>query len=199
MKFTPLLQKALNKAAFLHRKQKRKNDHLPYIVHPVSVTFILSEYTDDENTLAAALLHDVLEDVPNYGETALLEDFGPIITKIVKELSEDIDPNHPEDAKLTWQHRKQGYLAKLKTDSEEALLICSADKYHNLLSLREAYLKSGIKAFKIFHAPMSKQLWFYSEIIRLIKSRLNNPLIIKLENLFEEISLDIKKSFPQIF
>jgi (p)ppGpp synthase/HD superfamily hydrolase len=52
-------------ACRLHLNQVRKADEgLPYISHPFSVAWILSSYTDDEDTIKAGLLHDILEDVP---------------------------------------------------------------------------------------------------------------------------------------
>ncbi len=42
MKLTSIIQKAINKASVLHYNQRRKGDGLPYIVHPFSVAFILS-------------------------------------------------------------------------------------------------------------------------------------------------------------
>jgi len=49
MKLTPKIQKAITKASILHLGQKRKGDGSPYILHPYSVAFILSHYTDDED------------------------------------------------------------------------------------------------------------------------------------------------------
>ena len=49
--YTSHIQKAINKAADLHRGQIRKGDGLPYIVHPFSVALILSNYTDDEDII----------------------------------------------------------------------------------------------------------------------------------------------------
>ena len=52
-------------ACRLHLNQVRKADEgLPYISRLFSVAWILSSYTDDEDTIIAGLLHDILEDVP---------------------------------------------------------------------------------------------------------------------------------------
>lgn len=89
MKFTPKIFNALNRAAALHAGQKRKGDGLPYIVHPCAVAFILSEHTGDEDTIIAGLLHDVLEDVPDFGGKKFKKEFGEKIFKIVKGVSEE--------------------------------------------------------------------------------------------------------------
>ncbi len=62
---TQRLREAINMACRLHPNQVRKADEgLPYISRPFSVAWILSSYTDDEDTIIAGLLHDILEDVP---------------------------------------------------------------------------------------------------------------------------------------
>ena len=58
-----IIQKALTKAIELHENQTRKgSDNVPYVVHPVEMAIILSRFTNDEDLIAAALLHDTLED-----------------------------------------------------------------------------------------------------------------------------------------
>jgi len=101
---------------------------VPYIVHPVEVAMILDKYTDDEDVICAGLLHDVLEDVVGYSRANLAQEFGERVAQIVQEVSEDKDPNVPEDAKATWRERKEKYLAGLRQDSEEAILVCAAEK-----------------------------------------------------------------------
>ena len=122
MNFTPKINHALIRAAVLHREQTRKDADVPYIVHPVGVAMILDKYTDDEDVICAGFLHDVLEDVAGYSRANLAQEFGERVAQIVQEVSEDKDPNMPEDAKATWRERKEKYLADLRQDSEEALL-----------------------------------------------------------------------------
>ena len=93
MKFTPKIQKAINIAAEKHLRQKRKNTGRPFVVHPFSVGFILSEYTKDEDIICAGFLHDVLEDVKDYTFLDMKKDFGLRVSEIVKENTEDKYPN----------------------------------------------------------------------------------------------------------
>lgn len=44
-----------------HRNPMRKFEDAPYMVHPIRVTRIVHEYTDDPNVIAAAMMHDVLD------------------------------------------------------------------------------------------------------------------------------------------
>lgn len=187
MSFTPKIQKAIIQSAVLHQNQKRKGTPLPYIIHPYSVAFILSDYTNDEDIIVAGLLHDVLEDVPNYSGDDMKKEFGEKVYKIVKEVSEDKDPNDKsEDKKITWQKRKEDYLANLKNNSFEAMMVCCADKIHNLLSLIEAYKEQGDDLWDKFNAPKDKKIWFYEEILNILKNRLDNDIVKELDRVYSE-------------
>lgn len=187
MKLTTRIQQAINLASRLHLGQVRKGDtNLPYISHPFSVAWILSNYTDDEDVIIAGLLHDVLEDVKDYYYSDLVKDFGERIAQIVKGVSEDKDPNVESDDKATWSERKSKYLAGLGNDSDESLMVCAADKIHNLKSMISAYQEKGETLWNDFNSPKEKKLWLYEEITKLLKNRLNNPIVKELEDTYFE-------------
>lgn len=189
MRLTSKIQKAIIGASVLHADQKRKGDDLPYIIHPYSVAFILSNYTDDEDVIVAGLLHDTLEDVPEYGAEDLIKDFGQRVYEIVKEVSEDKDPNDSkEKEKASWQERKEKYIANLKNDSEDALMVSCADKIHNLTSMINAYKDQGEEFWKNFNAPKDKILWFYGEVLKIMEERLKNDIVIELKNVYKKAS-----------
>ena len=179
MKLTPKIQKAINLAAFLHRNQKRRIGHWPFIVHPYSVAFILANYTKDEDVIIAGLLHDVLEDVKTYSSKKMREDFGSRVTKIVEEVSEK--ESGLLSRRESWEERKKGYIKKLKRDSQEAMMVCAADKIQNLESLIEDYKKRGSKIWSEFDAPKDKKMWFYSEVVKILKNNLKNKIVRELE------------------
>lgn len=189
MTLTKKIRKALNKAAILHEGQKRKNGEIPYFVHLASVGMILSEYTDDEDVVVAGILHDCLEDVAGYSYKDLKNDFGEKIADIVKEVSEDKDPNKPRSENPPWEERKKGYLEKLKKDSKEALLVSAADKLHNIASMIDSE-KAGYNMRDAFNAPISRRLWFHGEVVKIVKERLDNPIVEELEKAHEE-SLEV--------
>jgi (p)ppGpp synthase/HD superfamily hydrolase len=175
---TPKLGEAINIASRLHLNQVRKADEgLPYISHPFSVAWILSSYTDDEDTIIAGLLHDILEDVPGYHYSNLQEDFGTAVADIVRELSEDKDPNMASDDAATWVHRKEKYLEGLQHHSEKALMVCAADKIHNLQAMIESHSKQGDSMWDKFNAPADRKIWFYEEILKVLQRRLNNDIV----------------------
>ena len=75
-----VLERAFEKASAAHDGQLRKSGD-PYITHPVAVAEILADLGLDANTLAAALLHDTVEDT-TYSNQELRKDFGEEIAKI---------------------------------------------------------------------------------------------------------------------
>lgn len=186
MEITPKIQKAINLASKLHKGQMRKGDpYLPFIVHPYSVAWILTNYTDDEDIIVAGLLHDVLEDVKGYKFDNLKNDFGEKVAKIVKEVSEDKDPDIQENSKDTWETRKRKYLNNLENGSFEAMMVSTADKIHNLQSMKEAYKEQGNNLWNKFNSPVDKKLWFYEEVAKILNKKLDNKITKKLNQELE--------------
>lgn len=83
--------RALLFALNAHEGQTRKYTGEPYIVHPIAVADLVSRVTSDETTLAAAYLHDVIEDThgsEDVAREALLDSFGDVVTRLVDELTD---------------------------------------------------------------------------------------------------------------
>src|SRR3989338_266608 len=186
MQLTPKIQYAINRAAELHNGQMRKVSKSPFFTHPFSVAVILSSYTKDEDVIVAGLLHDVLEDVPKYTYGHMKKEFGERIANIVRGVTEEKSPRTKRTAKETWMERKETYLKKLRKDSHEAMMISAADKMHNLRSMMDEYKKSGGKIWAKFNAPEERKLWFYGEVVSVLKERLDNPIVKELEEAYED-------------
>jgi len=179
---SPLVRKAYTRAAILHKDQKRKTTDAPLIIHQIGTAFILIRYTNNEEIIAAAFLHDTLEDVPGYSLENLIEEFGEKIARIVKEVSEEKDPQESQQSKKeTWRRRKEGYLAGLEQASYEALMVCCADKIDNLFSLLDSYKLSGKSILEKFNAPPDQLLWFYQSVFTILAERLDNDIVDELE------------------
>lgn len=184
---TPKIQKALYTATRLHWNQIRKGDGMPYITHPYSVAYIVARYTHDEDTISAAFLHDVLEDVAKdeYNDAQMIADFGENVYEIVKGVSEEKDASISKaQEKDSWEDRKKKYLDNLEHDSEGSLIVCAADKIHNLNSMIDAYRQQGDALFQKFNSPPDKKLWFYDEVLKIIKKRLHNDIVKELEDTY---------------
>jgi len=121
-----LLLRALEFAAARHRDQRRKDAAAsPYINHLIDVSCILATVgeVEEATTLAAAALHDTLEDTAT-SATEIEEAFGPAVRRIVEEVS--------DDKRLPKGERKRLQVAKAGARSRPAKLVMLADKISNV-------------------------------------------------------------------
>ena len=171
--WTPTIDRALAVAARCHAGQTRKDDPTPYIAHPMAVAMIVSDFTDDQDVAVAALLHDVLEDVPPsvYSAEDMTAEFGERVTELVRGVSEEKTAGEETPP---WRVRKEGYLASLLEDDEECLLISAADKIHNLRSMVTAHDRLGDEMWNVFNAGPEEKLWFYGAIADTVAERLGD-------------------------
>jgi len=160
--FSPLVERAMRLAARAHRNHQRKATDLPYISHPAGVAIILLQagFTDSA-MLAAALLHDVVEDTA-CELTDLETEFPPVVVAYVDALTED--KHHADGRKRSWQSRKEDHLREVAAASMEARAIVLADKLHNLGCM--VYdLDSGEELWSRFGATPERVLWYHREMI----------------------------------
>ena len=92
-----MIDRAAKFAEQAHRGAHRKGTRIPYIVHPLETALIASMLTNDEEILAAALLHDTIEDTDVTYED-LKQEFGTRVADLVAAES--------EDKSKTWIERK---------------------------------------------------------------------------------------------
>ena len=122
-------------AAKHHDRQVRKGTRLPYLTHPANVAVILTRYGQDETTVVAGILHDVIEDcVQEHYTREMLEQrigekFGGEVLDIV--LSVTLRDTDDDGVELSTEERRDDYLERLARASERARWVCAADKVHN--------------------------------------------------------------------
>lgn len=178
---SPRLMRALDTAAVNHRDHVRKGSGIPYIAHLSAVMHLVSQVTEDEDVLIAALFHDTLEDVPEvYPEARMRAEFGERVTDIVLGLTKD-------DSLPDWRARADAYLAHLEQHApDESVLIACADKLHNLQSILEDHAVQGEGLWERFNSGKQQQQWWYREISRVVEERLPGlPLNRELSRLAE--------------
>lgn len=186
---TDLIKRAIYFAAEKHDKQYRKGTNVPYFAHPVLVAMEVSKYSEDEDIIAAAFLHDVIEDC-SVGYTELQKLFSKRIAKIVKELSFSTGG----DKKISWRDKKKVYLKKVKKASEEALVIVAADKMNNMRSYFDAVI-SGVDVGKLFRGDLSGYLWYYGKILEILKSRMSrHPITSAYQKTLESYRVKLTQS-----
>jgi guanosine-3',5'-bis(diphosphate) 3'-pyrophosphohydrolase len=122
----PIVMQAANFAAERHRQQRRKDeDASPYINHPLNVANLLCEVggINDTNIIAAALLHDTVEDTDTT-PAQIAERFGAQVRDLVMEVS--------DDTQLVSVDRKRLQIDGAASLSHGAVLIKLADKTSNI-------------------------------------------------------------------
>lgn len=137
--YSDRINHALAFAAKHHDQQVRKGTRLPYLTHPANVAIILTRYGQDDDTIIAGILHDVIEDTVSeaYSREMLVqrirEKFGEAVLESVLQVTHrDVDD---EGVELSPIDRKADYLERLALASERARWVCAADKLHNAASL----------------------------------------------------------------
>jgi (p)ppGpp synthase/HD superfamily hydrolase len=150
---SPLVRDALELASEAHRGQQRKDNGAPYVTHPVRVAQLVTDAGLDDEAVAAALLHDVVED----SETSAAEierRFGPTVARLVAALTED-------DSIAGYEERKAEHRVRVEAAGPVAVTIYAADKLANLRDMRRLYAGIGERAAERFTAPLDlrARLW----------------------------------------
>jgi len=136
MKTNEFLEKAKQFTIAAHDSinHRRKYTDEPYWVHPERVAKLVSDFTKDDAVIAAAWLHDVLEDVAptnaNFNAAAIQREFGSRTLELVLEVT---DVSKPEDGNRA--ARKAIDRAHLTKASNDAKLIKLADLIDNIIDI----------------------------------------------------------------
>lgn len=179
--------KAFELANFAHKRHIRKDIKAPYISHPMAVASKVLEWGGNEDQFMAALLHDVIEKCGIIWMKQIKESCGENVLEMVLECS-DLLVEQPS-VRTPSRTRKLAYIEKLKTISEEALLISMADIWHNLLSLLENQLDVGEGVWSSNldrNERKEMMLWYFDLAIRVYEDR-RVPQAEKLRRLYNLI------------
>jgi len=172
-----LIDTAARIAAIAHKNQRRRQNDIPYIMHPTSVALLLSQHDFPDAVVAAALVHDVLEDT-DFPEEELRTAMGEEVMAIVDAVT--------NDNLLPWEEKKLAYIESVKQSPEGAKAVATADKIHNLRDLLNAYEEQGEALWKNFNAAKEKKLWFEEAMLSMLKRSWSHALVEEYERLVEE-------------
>ena len=167
MNFSLNYNNALEYAAWLHRAQVRKGTQTPYITHPVAVSLLAIEHGATESEAIAALLHDALEDGPQYSGRSLTDiqnyithHFGLGVLEIVAGCTQI------ETEQQNWWERKQAYIDHLLQTSPSVHLVSCCDKLHNLLCILRDYEVVGKEVWQRFSQGREGVMFYYPALAR---------------------------------
>ena len=183
---TQLLDRAIVFAVRAHAGTERRGKGFPYIVHPMEAVAIVATMTSDQELLAAAALHDTVEDTDvTIGQ--IRQEFGERVASIVEDESDRFIPGVPEEQ--SWHSRKQAAIDRLSHASREAKMVALGDKLSNMRTLYKDYCTIGDEVWQRFNQKdKALHAWYYSSIFQILAEALgDNPPIREYRALLKEV------------
>ncbi len=183
-----IIEKAYKVAAEAHKDQKRKSGE-PYIIHPLCVAIILAELELDKETIAAGLLHDVVEDTVMTSEE-ISREFSPEIALLVDGVTKLTQLDLSQDKiEVQAENLRKMFLAMAK--DIRVILIKLADRLHNLRTLQYQSPAKQIEKSREtmdIYAPLAHRLGISKIKIELDDLSMKYLYPDVYENLKEEIA-----------
>lgn len=156
---TELLDRAIIFAVNSHKGTERRGKGFPYVVHPLEAVSIVATMTRDQELLAAAALHDTIEDTSVTMED-IRSQFGDKVASLVEEESDKFAEGVSEED--SWHDRKKAAIDRLAAASREAKMVALGDKLSNARAIWRDYKEKGDELWKIFHAKdKASHEWHY--------------------------------------
>lgn len=156
-----MIREAAAFAAEAHKGALRKGSSIPYMTHPAETAVIVATMTEDEEVIAAALLHDVIEDA-GVTQEEIKEKFGARVACLVAAES--------EDKSKSWIERKGATIESLKMASRDSKILALGDKLSNLRCTARDYMEIGDEVWERFRQKDPKmQGWYYTGVLQNLK------------------------------
>lgn len=156
-----MIKKAAEFAKRAHDGVYRKGTEIPYITHPMETAAIVTAFTNEPEMIAAALLHDVIEDA-GVTKEELEEKFGSRVAFLVESES--------EDKSRSWMERKGTTVEHLKSATRDEKILALADKLSNIRSTVRDYLVLGDEVWQRFNQKDKEmQGWYYKGVAEALK------------------------------
>jgi len=159
---TAFLDRAIEFAVKAHSNSERRGKGFPYVIHPLEAMEIVSTMTSDQELLAAAALHDTVEDTGVTIEE-IRREFGDRVASIVEiESDKFIEGISEEDS---WHDRKQAAIDRIANAGIDAKMVAMGDKLSNMRAIWRDYELQGDKLWNIFHVKeKSEHEWHYRSL-----------------------------------
>ena len=180
------LDRAIIFAVQAHKNTERRGKGFPYIVHPLEAMAIAATLTCDQELLAAAVLHDVVEDT---GVTLddLRREFGEKVAFLVeKESDMFVEGVSEEDS---WRTRKQAAIDRIAAAPREAKIVAMGDKLSNMRAIARDYDELGDTLWERFHAPGGRadHEWHYRGLAQSLDELSGTPAFTEFTQHIEHV------------
>lgn len=165
---TKLVDKAIIFAVNAHSGVERRGKEFPYILHPLEAAAIVSTMTSDNELIAGAILHDVVEDT-KYTLEDIEREFGKRVREVVDAESEEKVENKTEEE--SWYDRKEKQMQKIKNLPREYKIVALGDKLSNMRAIYRDYKQEGDSLWNKFHTKDKKlHEWHYRGLVDALSS-----------------------------
>lgn len=166
------MEEAIIYATVMHQGRVRKLVNTPFILHPLEVAQILATMTDDRETIAAGILHDIVEEAGGKLEE-IRQRFGDRVAFLVE--SETEPSCSDEDGESGWIRRKEQSLLILKESEDIGVkMLWLADKLANIRAIGRAYSQYGERIWNFFDfKDPALQRWYYRTVAEYLELDLN--------------------------
>ena len=182
---TAVLDRAIIFAVKAHSGTERRGKGYPYIVHPLEAVEIVATMTKDQELLAAAALHDTVEDTDvTVGQ--IREEFGDRVAELVASESDEMPVGVSEED--SWHARKQAAIDRLSRAGREAKMVALGDKLSNMRAIARDYAVQGDALWNLFHAKDPKDHeWHYRGLADALRELEDTFAYREFENLINQV------------
>ena len=161
---TALVDRAIKFAVDAHHNTARRGKGFPYIVHPMEAVEIVATITSDPELLAAAVLHDTIEDT-DVTVQQIRDAFGDRVADLVHAESDQLNGEvftGGDNEEETWHARKQAAIDRLAAAPHDAKIVALGDKLSNMRAIWRDYQTKGDALWSIFHVKdKASHAWHY--------------------------------------
>lgn len=182
---TTLLDHAIVFAVKAHAGTERRGKGYPYIVHPMEAVEIVATMTADQELLAAAALHDTVEDT-EVTVAQIRAEFGERIASLVADESEEMPVGVTEEA--SWHDRKRAAIDRLSKASLDAKMVALGDKLSNMRAIARDYAEQGDALWNLFHAKgLKDHEWHYRGLADALRELEETSAFQEFERLINQV------------
>ncbi len=182
---TSLLDRAIIFAVKAHAGTERRGKGFPYIVHPMEAVEIVATITPDQELLAAAALHDVVEDT-DVSVDEIRAEFGDRIAALVAAESDTFEEGVSEED--SWHSRKRAAIERLASASHDAKIVALGDKLSNMRAIARDWAVKGDSFWNIFHAKDPKDHeWHYRGLAESLRELQDTFAYKEFESLINQV------------
>lgn len=182
---TDLLDNAIVFAVRAHAGTERKGKGFPYIVHPLEAVAIVATLTSDQELLAAAALHDTIEDT-SVTKEVISREFGHRVADLVMAETDVVPTGQSKED--SWHTRKQVAIERLRVAPRDVKIVALGDKLSNMRAIARDYANLGDELWNLFRVKdRDSHAWHYHGLVEALRDLEGTPAFDEFETLVKQI------------